>query len=157
MNSTKLPSSSLVQFCINGFGENDIAAFAVYFKVENLIYLPIMAFGQTMVTFTGQNIGARQTQRIQKGAIQYNLLSMGIIGLISGIILLFGKEILGLFCADEAVVAEGLRIIHVSFPFYLFCFENYRKYYKMSWKIPAVYGSCNSNFMCTAYNPAKNF
>ena len=27
----------------------------------------------------------------------------------------------------------------------------------MSWKIPAVYGSCNSNFMCTAYNLAKNF
>lgn len=111
-------SNLVVQFCINGFGENDIAAFAVYFKVENLIYLPIMAFGQTMVTFTGQNIGARQIQRIQKGAIQCNLLSMGIIGLISGIVLLFGKEILGLFCADETVVAEGLRIVHVSFPFY---------------------------------------
>ena len=33
-------SNLVVQFCINGFGENDIAAFAVYFKVENLIYLP---------------------------------------------------------------------------------------------------------------------
>lgn len=51
-------SNMFVQYYINGFGEDAIAAFTVYFKIENIIYLPILAFGQTMVTFTGQNIGA---------------------------------------------------------------------------------------------------
>lgn len=111
-------SNLVVQYYINGFGESDIAAFAVYFKVENLIYLPIMAFGQTMVTFTGQNIGAGQIRRIQKGTVQCNLFSAVVIGVISGTVLLFGKEILKLFCSDESVIAEGLKIIHVSFPFY---------------------------------------
>ncbi|MDD7079059.1 MAG: MATE family efflux transporter, partial [Lachnospiraceae bacterium] len=79
---------------INGFGENDVAAFTVYFKVENLIYLPIMAFGQTMVTFTGQNIGAGQMKRVKKGAVQCNLFSVAVIGMISAAVLLNGREIL---------------------------------------------------------------
>lgn len=54
-------SNLVVQYYINGFGENDIAAFTIYFKVETLIYLPIMVFGQAMVTFVGQNIGAGKT------------------------------------------------------------------------------------------------
>lgn len=111
-------SNLAVQYCINGFGENDIAAFAVYFKVENLIYLPIMAFGQTMVTFTGQNIGAGQFRRIERGAVQCNVFSAAVIALISGTVLFWGKDILGVFCSDEAVIEEGLKIIHISFPFY---------------------------------------
>ena len=111
-------SNLVVQYYINGFGENDVAAFTVYFKVENLIYLPIMAFGQTMVTFTVQNIGAGQMKRVKKGAVQCNLFSVAVIGMISAAVLLNGREILGMFCADENVITEGLKIIHVSFPFY---------------------------------------
>lgn len=59
-------SDLFVQYFINGFGEDTMAAFTVYFKVENLIYLPIMAFGQAMVTFTGQNIGAEKKKGYER-------------------------------------------------------------------------------------------
>ena len=111
-------SNLVVQYYINGFGENDIAAFSIYFKVETLIYLPIMAFGQAMVTFVGQNIGAGKTKRIKKAALECNLFSVAVIGTISGFFLLFGRDVLALFCSDETVIAEGLKIIHISFPFY---------------------------------------
>ena len=69
-------------------------------------------------------------------------------------IAIIGGGAAGFFAAIEAK-----RNFPNIFPilFYLFYFGNYRKYYKRSRKIPAVYGSCNSNFMCTAYNLAKNF
>ena len=51
-------SNVVIQYYINGFGENAVAAFSVYYKAENILYLPVMAFGQTMLTFTGQNYGA---------------------------------------------------------------------------------------------------
>lgn len=111
-------SNLAVQYNINGFGEDAVAAFSIYFKAENLIYLPIMAFGQAMLTFTGQNYGAGLKERIRKGAISCNLLSMGVTAVISAIVLFFGKQILGLFSDDLAVINEGLRIIHISFPFY---------------------------------------
>ena len=111
-------SNLFVQYYINGFGEDAVAAFTVYFKVENLIYLPIMAFGQAMVTFTGQNIGAKKNGRIRKGAVQCNIFSAVVIASISAVVLFFGSPILGMFCKEEEVIAEGLRIIRVSFPFY---------------------------------------
>lgn len=95
-----------------------IAAFTVYFKAENLIYLPIMAFGQAMVTFTGQNYGAGNSGRIKRGAIQCNLFSAAAVAFISWIILLLGRPLLALFCNELAVIEEGLKIIHISFPFY---------------------------------------
>lgn len=119
MQSMILTLSNLfVQYYINGFGEDAVAAFTVYFKVENLIYLPIMAFGQAMVTFTGQNVGAKKNDRIRKGAVQCNAFSIVVIACISAVVLLFGRQILGVFCKEEEVIAEGLKIIHVSFPFY---------------------------------------
>lgn len=111
-------SNLAVQYNINGFGEDAVAAFAIYFKAENLIYLPILAFGQAMITFTGQNYGAGLKERIRKGVISCNLLSMGVTAVISAIVFLLGRQILGLFSDDLAVIEEGLKIIRVSFPFY---------------------------------------
>lgn len=111
-------SNIFVQYYINGFGENTVAAFAVYFKAENLIYLPIMAFGQAMVTFVGQNVGAQKSDRIRRGAVSCNVFSAAVTGAIAATVLFFGKQVLGVFCSDSDVVAEGLKIIHVTFPFY---------------------------------------
>ncbi len=60
-------SNMVVQFYINGFGQDAMAAFTAYFKVENFMYLPILAFGQAMTSFVGQNIGAGQLKRVKKG------------------------------------------------------------------------------------------
>lgn len=111
-------SNVVVQYHINGFGENVIAAFAVYFKAENLLCLPIIAFGQAMVTFTGQNYGAGRYNRIRKGILVCNGISAMVLVVLSWSALAAGKWILGAFCPDQAVIAEGLRIIGVTFPVY---------------------------------------
>ena len=48
-------SNVVVQYYINGYGENVVAAYAAYFKIESVIYLPIMACGQAITTFVGQH------------------------------------------------------------------------------------------------------
>ena len=111
-------SNLVVQYYINGFGEDAVAAFTVYFRVESMLYLPIVAFGQSIVTFAGQNYGAGNYQRIKNGAIVCNALSAAVIGVLSVVILALGRPILGIFCKDESVILLGLQIIGVSFPFY---------------------------------------
>lgn len=111
-------SNLIVQYYINGFGEDTIAAFTVYFRVETLVYLPIVAFGQAMVTFTGQNLGAGRYERIRKGALSCNAGSALVIAGIAAAILCFGRQVLGAFCEEEEVVSIGLGIIHLTFPFY---------------------------------------
>ena len=111
-------SNVFVQHAINGFGVNAIAAFASYFKVELLNYLPIVAFGQAMMTFSGQNTGAGKIERVKKGARVCIAMGLGYVICSAGLLLLFGETAFGWFNKDIGVIACGMRIIRVTFPFY---------------------------------------
>lgn len=111
-------SNVIVQYYINAFGETDVAAFAAYYKVENFIYLPIMAFGLAATTFVGQNFGARQMRRVMRGSNLTLLMCIAVTVCISGLILLFPETVLGWFMKDSAVVKRAVLIACVSFPFY---------------------------------------
>ncbi len=111
-------SNVMVQYYINGFGETAVAAFATYYKVENFIYLPIMAFGQAATTFSGQNTGAGQFKRIRRGTGIAAIMGVGVTICISGAILMFPETVFGWFMKDSDVVADTLKIALISFPFY---------------------------------------
>ncbi|NCD03301.1 MAG: MATE family efflux transporter [Clostridia bacterium] len=111
-------SNVMVQYYINGFGETAVAAFATYYKVENFIYLLIMAFGQAATTFSGQNTGAGQFLRIKKGTGMAAGMGAGVTLCIAGAILLFPELVFGWFMKDSDVVASTMTIAMVSFPFY---------------------------------------
>lgn len=111
-------SNVMVQYYINGFGETAVAAFATYYKVENFIYLPIMAFGQAATTFSGQNTGAGQFKRIRRGTGIAVVMGVAVTLCIAGAILMFPEMVFGWFMKDGDVVADTMKIALVSFPFY---------------------------------------
>ena len=111
-------SNVMVQYHINAFGETAVAAFATYYKVENFIYLPIMAFGQASTTFSAQNTGAGKYARIKKGTGITVLISAAVTFCIAGLILLFPRTVFSWFIKDMDVVENTLKLALVSFPFY---------------------------------------
>lgn len=111
-------SNVFAQFHVNSLGVDAIAAFTVYFKVELLIYLPILAMGQTITTFTSQNIGAGNYDRVRKGTRVCLLMGIGITAAMSLGLLVFGKQAFGVINNDPSVVAYGLQIIRITLPFY---------------------------------------
>lgn len=111
-------SNMVVQFFINGLGENEMAAFSAYFRIENFMYLPIMAFGQAMMTFAGQNVGAGRYERVRRGTWICMGMSVGVTLVISGVVLLTGKHFFGMFLPDTQVIECGWRILLVTAPFY---------------------------------------
>lgn len=112
-------SNLVVQYHINVMGENAVAAFTIYFKVENLIYMPIVAFGQAMLVFTGQNLGAGKEKRAWRGMLECNVLSGLVTVGLSMMLVFFSTEVMYLFTADEAVIEVGCHIMHLIFPWYL--------------------------------------
>lgn len=113
-------SNLFVQSQINSLGVVSMAAFAAYFKVENFIYLPILAIGQAVTMFYGQNIGAGLLQRAQNG-IWVAIVTGVAITLGISVLLLFGAELaFGLFANDTAVVALGIKLARLTFPYYFF-------------------------------------
>lgn len=111
-------SNVIVQYYINGYGERAVAAFATYYKVENLIYLVILAVGQASTTFAAQNMGADNTGRIKKGTVVINVFGAAVTAAISGMILLFPSTVFGWFMKDAQVAETAISLAMVSFPFY---------------------------------------
>lgn len=111
-------SNIVVQYYINSFGEDAVAAFSAYFRLESFAYLPVLAFGQAATTFVGQNYGARKMQRVKKGMVVAGSISMGCVAIIAFGLLAVGSTAVGWFVKDESVIAIGMQIISISFPFY---------------------------------------
>ena len=111
-------SNVMVQYQINGLGADAISAFVAYYKVELVIYQPIVALGQAMLTFSGQNKGARKYQRIHDGTKQCVFLGICMTLLTSGFALCMGRILFRCFNKNVTVIELGIQIIRVSFPFY---------------------------------------
>ena len=117
-NMTLTMANIFLQYNINQLGINSMAAYTNYSKIELLIYYPILAFGQANLYFVSQNIGAKKMDRVNK-SIRI-CITMGLLTVIPIEILLihFGEFVFSIFNPDLEVIAEGMKIVHVTFPFY---------------------------------------
>jgi len=111
-------SNLLIQTQINLIGITDIAAFTAYFKVENFIYLPIMAISQANAVFISQNFGASKLRRMYQGMGISLRLGVFVTLLTSCLVLMLRRQAFALFVPDAQVVAVGCDMAMVSFPFY---------------------------------------
>jgi putative MATE family efflux protein len=111
-------SNIFIQYKINSLGVNAIAAFTAYIKVELIIFLPIVAFGQAMTTFSAQNLGAGKIDRMTKGTRTCILMGVALAALSSILMLAVGRFAFAAFNNDPDVIENGLTIIRITFPFY---------------------------------------
>ena len=113
-------SNIIIQSQINTLGVTSVASFTVYFRVALIIYLPIVALGQALVSFIGQNYGAGNWERIKKGN-RLCIFGGSLITFAACILLIIAMPvILNVFTKDAAVAAQTLEIVKVTFPFYFF-------------------------------------
>lgn len=111
-------SNILIQSQINTLGVASIASFTVYFKTEMILYLPILALGQAVVSFVGQNSGAKNIKRIQTGNRLCILGGTVVTLALAFLIVCNASTVLGVFTTDQEVIGLGKQIMTVTFPFY---------------------------------------
>lgn len=113
-------SNLIVQSNINALGVDEMAAFTAYYKVETLIYFPIIALGQACSAFTSQNIGAAQIERVRRGCVSAILIGLCVTAVTSAFCIVFAGRLFALFTSDSAVVALGQSMAFVASRF-IFC------------------------------------
>ena len=101
-------SNILIQSSINKLGEDVMAASSAAFNIEIFAYYIINAFGQACTTFVGQNYGAGKPDRCIKATRISFMLDMVFTLVLSGLILLLGKHLLGIFNDDPVVIETGM-------------------------------------------------
>ena len=101
----------VVQFVVNGMGVIFIAGYTAASKLYGLLEIAATSFGFAVVTFVGQNLGAGRTDRIKLGQRYAYVLAIGTSVIISAIMILLGKLILGSFLSGTPQeVAETITI-----------------------------------------------
>lgn len=112
----------LMQRLINSFGVDTISAITAAMKLESFAMVPIMMFYMGLSNFTGQNMGARQMDRIKRGYHQTMVMAMITC---AGIILLLvfaGPYAIGLFHMNQAATAIGVEYLQtLAWFFLIFC------------------------------------
>lgn len=114
-------SNVLIQSSVNSFGSVAMAGNTAGSNVEGFVYTSMNSVHQTAVSFTGQNLGGRKYDRINKILIEC-LLFVTAIGLIMGNgAVLLGNQILGLYSSDPEVISYGIQRMAVICTTYFLC------------------------------------
>ena len=112
-------SNIIIQTSVNGFGTDVMAAWTAYGKIDGLFWMVISAFGVSITTFAGQNFGAHQYDRMKRSIRVCLRLAACATVLMSGLILVIGRPMLGMFTDDAHVLELGMSIIRLIVPMWI--------------------------------------
>ena len=110
----------LVQRLVDRFGTVTMAAFAAAVKIDSFAYLPVQDFGNAFSTFTAQNFGAGQTERLRHGFRTAVAVSTAFSCAISAAVCVLARPLMRIFIssAETAALDAGVRYLHIEGAFY---------------------------------------
>jgi len=107
-NSVIAFANVIVQSNINSFESDAMAGCGSYSKLEGFAFLPITSFSMALTTFIGQNLGAKQYDRVKKGA-RFGLFGGVFLAELVGItIYILAPTLVGLFNSQPEVIKYGV-------------------------------------------------
>ena len=110
----------MVQGLVNSFGAPIMAAFAAAVKIDAFAYMPVQDFGNAFSTFTAQNYGAGEKERLRKGLKDALGVSVLFSLAVSAVVFIFARPLMGLFVdsAETQIIEEGVRYLRIEGAFY---------------------------------------
>jgi putative MATE family efflux protein len=116
-------SGSVMQWVINGFGTGVIGAFAATSRIEMLVEQPFSGLGNAIVTYTGQNIGAGNVERVKQGMRAATRVAAVLSLVLIAVFWVAGHGVMGMFVDSGDIISgdivslatTGIRITSVFF------------------------------------------
>jgi len=117
-------SNIFVQSYINFFGEDCMAGWTAYGKIDQLIFLPMQSLALASTTFVGQNLGIGQVARARKGVRSALHISFAATVIVMIPVILAAPHLVKFFNDDPAVGEFGTLFLRYITPFYIVCCVN---------------------------------
>ena len=120
--------SMVVMSKINSYGHDYTAAYNVGSKLDSMAFLPIQSLASAIVAFVGQNMGAKQMDRVRRG-IRITVAASVLWATVMLVLIPLGPTLIGLFSDTPAVIETGAMYLRCIMPFYIlfsimFCLNN---------------------------------
>lgn len=104
-----------VQSALNALGTQEVAAYTAASKMDTLIMQLLSAFGTSISTFTAQNYGSGQFNRVKEGAKDCLKITVAISVVAAFVIYFFGNSFMLLFVGKEATTVIDLGVSYIQF------------------------------------------
>ncbi len=102
-------SNIIIQASVNSLGTDVVAGSSAAGNLEIIGYFVVNSFSQACTTIIGQNFGADEPERCHKTLLLSLVESWIVGGLISFLIILFGRPLLRIFNSDPKVIEYGYQ------------------------------------------------
>ena len=114
-------SNVLIQSSVNSFGATVVAGNTAASNIEGFVYISMNALYQTSLSFTSQNLGAKQYHRIDQILVRCLALVV-VIGVVLGNgAHLLGNTLLGIYSNEAEVIGYGMMRLGVVSVTYFLC------------------------------------
>ena len=117
-------SNIFVQSYINYFGDNCMAGWAAYNKLDMFMFLPMQSISLASTTFVGQNMGIGQAKRARQGVKIAIVMTILITLAIMIPVVIAAPYLVGFFNSDPEVIRFGTMFLRYIAPFYIICCVN---------------------------------
>jgi len=104
----------------NRFGVSYIAAHAIIMKADGFAILPMIGMQMATTTYVGQNIGAGDVERTNKGIGAACVIGTVFAILVGVLLLLFGKDLMAIFGVHDEALQMGITGLNFIAYFYVF-------------------------------------
>ncbi|MGN1250627.1 MAG: MATE family efflux transporter [Candidatus Spyradocola sp.] len=108
-----------IQYLINSFGTDCMAAYTAASKVDSFAEMPAVNLGQALTNFAAQNYGAGKPKRALRGGWMGLAVGAAVSVLLSAVICIFPAPLIALFNRDPAVIAIGTGYLRIVSAFYV--------------------------------------
>ena len=111
-----------IQGIINSFGDIVVAGFSAAGKLNTFTITTLTALGNSMSSYTAQNVGAGKIQRIKKGVKYLYIMSFAITTPLFILYNFFPDIMMKIFVNgnDVSIIQSGIEFLKTVAPFYLF-------------------------------------
>ena len=106
-------SGMVVMSLTNKMGAMVVACNVIIMRVDGFAMMPNMTFGQAMSVYTGQNVGARKFDRVHSGTKQGATMALAVSGIITVILLFFGKYLFEVFTDTRALIDLAVKMMQI--------------------------------------------
>ncbi len=113
--------SLIIQTFSNRFGSEFIAAHSMLMKLDGFVLLPLMGFSTAVTTYVGQNVGAGDLDRTNRGIRTTLMVACGVTLVLSVLLYFFCPAITRIFGASEnarRMAAAGIQFVCSFYIFY---------------------------------------
>lgn len=119
-NAAFAGGSLITQIFANRFGVNFIAANAIIMKADGFAIMPMMGLQAAITTYVGQNIGAGDVERTNKGIRSTCIISVCCAVIIGILLFFFGKYLMMAFNVEDEALQMGISGLKFLSFFYVF-------------------------------------